>query len=98
MALEFLLRAVRAIGVPMGKSLRIGSGRMTGLRAIMKASKSVSGRVAFWALLAVVVGLGILLYRIIEPFLIPLFFAAMLAMLCRPQFEWVVSRIGGKRR
>lgn len=64
----------------------------------MKAPNSVSGRVAFWALLAVVVGLGILLYRIIEPFFIPLFFAAMLAMLCRPQFEWVVGRIGGKRR
>jgi predicted PurR-regulated permease PerM len=64
----------------------------------MKAANSLSGRVAFWALLAVVLGLGVLLYRIVEPFFIPLFFAAMLAMLCRPQFEWVVKHVGGRRR
>ena len=50
----------------------------------MRTSNGLAERFGLWSLFAVVVGLGILFYKIIEPFLIPLFFAAMLAVLFRP--------------
>lgn len=64
----------------------------------MDSSKGLAEKFGLWALIAIVVGLGILLYKIIEPFLIPLFFAAMLAMLCRPLFDRVVQWVGGRHR
>lgn len=64
----------------------------------MKSSNGLSQQFGFWALLAAVIGLGILLFQIIQPFLIPLFFAAMLAMLCRPLFDLVVVWVNGRHR
>ncbi len=49
-------------------------------------------------MLAAVVGLGILFYQIVEPFLIPLFFAAMLAVLFRPVFDQAVKWVGGRHQ
>jgi predicted PurR-regulated permease PerM len=64
----------------------------------MKEPSGLSEKFGLWALVATVMGLGILLYKIIEPFLIPLFFAAMLALLCRPLFDRVVVWVGGRHR
>ena len=64
----------------------------------MNEPNRLSEKFGLWALIATIVGLGILLYKILEPFLIPLFFAAMLAMLFRPLFDRVVVWVGGRHR
>lgn len=55
-------------------------------------------RVSIWFLLAIVAVVGIFLFRVVQPFLAPLFLAAVLALLAYPQYEWAVARIGGRRR
>jgi len=49
-------------------------------------------------LLLTVLAFGVLFYRVIEPFLAPLFFAAVLALLAYPQYTWACERLGGRRR
>jgi len=54
-------------------------------------------RVSFYALIATAVAVGVLLYRVIEPFLLPLFLAAVLALLFRPAQDWLTARFHGQR-
>lgn len=55
-------------------------------------------RLSFWSLVGVVLVLGFLFFRIMQPFLAPLFFGAVFAFLAFPLYEKAVDRIGGRRR
>lgn len=58
----------------------------------------LSRRSSLIALLATVVVVGFFFFRVVQPFLFPLFFAAVLALLFRPVYDRVVSALGGRRR
>lgn len=47
---------------------------------------------------AIVAAIGVVFFRVIWPFVPPLFFAGMLAMLFWPVFEWLAARFRGRRR
>lgn len=49
-------------------------------------------------LLGTVVLVGVLFFRVVQPFLFPLFFAAVLALLSAPLQEWLAQRLHGRRR
>jgi predicted PurR-regulated permease PerM len=49
-------------------------------------------------LLGTVIAIGVLFFRVIRPFVFPLFFAGVLAVLFRPLFLWVKHRCCGRRR
>lgn len=55
-------------------------------------------QMSFWALLFAAVGIGILLFRFIEPFFAPLFFAVILTILFRPYYDRLTRWLGGRRR
>lgn len=63
------------------------------------ADSKLASRFSFLVLVAAVVGAGILFYRVVEPFLFPLFFAGVLALLFWPLHKWTEERLcGGRRR
>lgn len=49
-------------------------------------------------LLALLIILGATFYQFIAPFLLPLFLAAVLAIVCQPVYLWLLSRCGEQRR
>ncbi|MDP1798533.1 MAG: AI-2E family transporter [Planctomycetaceae bacterium] len=49
-------------------------------------------------LLALLVILGATFYQFVAPFLLPLFLAAVLAIVCQPVYVWLLQRCGPKRR
>ncbi|MGH7201586.1 MAG: AI-2E family transporter [Planctomycetaceae bacterium] len=49
-------------------------------------------------LTVVIVFLGITFYKVIAPFLLPLFLAGIMAALCQPIQKWFVQRTGGRVR
>ncbi len=55
-------------------------------------------RFSLYALLATVTLIGLLFYRVIEPFLFSLLFATVLAVLFRPIFTWACKKMGGRER
>ncbi|MEZ6053602.1 MAG: AI-2E family transporter [Planctomycetaceae bacterium] len=55
-------------------------------------------QVSFWFLLATVLGMGTLFFHVLQPFLAPLFLAAVLALLIHPVFEHTERVIGGRHR
>jgi predicted PurR-regulated permease PerM len=58
----------------------------------------MAGRLSFYLLLAATLAAAVLFYYVVEPFLIPLLLAAILAILCYPGFEWMVRLFRGYRR
>jgi len=60
--------------------------------------EDVERRISFWALVVVALALGVLFFKVIQPFLAPLFFAAVLALLAHPFHQWTAGRLGGRRR
>ncbi|MCO6047493.1 AI-2E family transporter [Aeoliella sp. ICT_H6.2] len=55
-------------------------------------------QMSFWALLFAAIAIGILLFRIVEPFFAPLFFAVILTILFRPFYDRLTRLLGGRRR
>lgn len=55
----------------------------------------MSSRVTQWVFIGVVVAVGVLFFRVIGPFLVPLLLAAVLAMLFRPLFRWIAGVLHG---
>lgn len=49
-------------------------------------------------LLALLIILGATFYQFVAPFLLPLFLAAVLAIVCQPAYLWLLQRCGAKRR
>lgn len=49
-------------------------------------------------LLALLVMLGATFYQFVAPFLLPLFLAAVLAIVCQPVYIWLLERCGNQRR
>lgn len=54
--------------------------------------------VSLAVLLALIVGLGIMFFQVIAPFLLPLFLAGMLAILCQPIFCRILEKTGQRRQ
>ncbi|MEX0718010.1 MAG: AI-2E family transporter [Planctomycetaceae bacterium] len=60
---------------------------------------SSMARIVSLAVLALlIVFLGITFYRVVAPFLLPLFLAGVLAILCQPLFRWFVRKTNGRVR
>lgn len=84
-------RAVSVVLGRVGRHLRIACGfanlsRMTRERVI-----------SLTVLLALLLLLGAMFYRFLAPFLLPLFLAAVLAIICQPVHGWVLARCGGHK-
>jgi len=60
-------------------------------------TSSDSRHYSFYALLATVVAVGLLFYRVAQPFLLPIFLAAMLAVIFRPLHERCAKWCRGHR-
>ena len=58
----------------------------------------MSTRFSFYLLLAIIVVTGIVLYRVMAGFLIPLFLAAVLVVMFRPIHRWISDRCRGRDR
>lgn len=54
--------------------------------------------ISLLVLLALLVILGATFYQFVAPFLLPLFLAAVLAIVCQPVYLWLLQRCGEKRR
>ncbi|MEX0703846.1 MAG: AI-2E family transporter [Planctomycetales bacterium] len=59
---------------------------------------SMARIVSLAVLAALIVFLGITFYRVVAPFLLPLFLAGVLAILCQPLFRYFVRRTRGRVR
>jgi predicted PurR-regulated permease PerM len=53
---------------------------------------------SFWMLVVVAVAIGVLFFKVIQPFLLPLLLGTVVTMLIRPYYEWAVVRLGQHRR
>jgi predicted PurR-regulated permease PerM len=58
----------------------------------------MSQHLSFYALLALVVAISILFYRVVEPFVVVLFIAAVLAVLFRPFAQRLTTALKGRNR
>ena len=54
--------------------------------------------VSLSVLLTLIVALGLTFYQVLAPFLLPLFLAAVFAILCQPIHEYFLGRTGGRIR
>jgi predicted PurR-regulated permease PerM len=54
--------------------------------------------VSFIVLVAIIVVIGFLFYRVMAPFLLPMFLAALLVVLFHPLHRWVVQKFNGRQR
>jgi predicted PurR-regulated permease PerM len=52
---------------------------------------------SFWVLVIVAAAVGVLFFRVMQPFLLPLLLACVVAMLVRPYYEWTAERLGKRR-
>lgn len=55
-------------------------------------------RVSILIIAGIVLGIGLIFYRVIEPFLFSLLFAAVIGVLFRPVFTWIEGKLQGRRR
>jgi predicted PurR-regulated permease PerM len=53
---------------------------------------------SLYLLLATVVLIGILFYQVIQPFIFSLLFSAVLAVIFRPAYDWMLKKLKGRRR
>lgn len=56
----------------------------------------MSRRISLYLLLTTVVLIGVLFYQVIQPFVISLLFAIVLAVLFRPAYVWLTAKMGGR--
>ena len=52
---------------------------------------------SFAVLLAVIVALAFLLYKVMAGFIVPVFLAAILVVIFRPTHLWILNRVGGRQ-
>ncbi len=53
-------------------------------------------KLSFYALLGIVVACGILFYRVMVEFFVPLFLAVVLVVIFRPLHQWLLKKTGGR--
>ena len=58
----------------------------------------MSKKAALYILLGTVALITALFYKVISPFVFPLLFAAVLTVLFEPVKDWIVEKVGGKKR
>lgn len=58
---------------------------------------NVPRRFSFYALVGLAIAVGLFFYQVVKPFLLPLFIAAVLALLIRPIYLWFTERLRGYR-
>ena len=58
----------------------------------------MANKFGFWFFVGAVILVGVLFFRIVQPFLYPLMVAAVLTMLFRPLYDKLVRALGGHRR
>ena len=58
----------------------------------------MSRMVSFFVLLGILLAVGVLFFKVIAGFLLPLFMALLLVVMFRPLHRWFVQRLGGRRR
>ena len=58
----------------------------------------MSRMVSLVFLVGVILLVGILFYRVMATFLVPLFFAAVFVVLFRPLHEWILKKCRGRQR
>ncbi|QDU37954.1 putative inner membrane protein [Maioricimonas rarisocia] len=58
----------------------------------------MSPKSSFWTLVLAVVAVGFLFFQVIQPFIVPLLCAVVVAILIRPLYEHAVERLAGRRR
>lgn len=62
----------------------------------MTSDNSTSRTVSLGVLLALIALLGGMFYRVISPFLLPLFLAAVLSVICQPLQNYFLKKTGGR--
>ena len=62
----------------------------------MTSDNSTSRTVSLGVLLALIALLGGMFYRVISPFLLPLFLAAVLSVICQPLQKYFLKKTGGR--
>lgn len=58
----------------------------------------MSRMVSFIVLVAIIVVIGFLFYRVMAPFLLPMFLAALLVVLFHPLHRWILRKCGGRQK
>ncbi|MFG0334580.1 MAG: AI-2E family transporter [Maioricimonas sp. JB049] len=58
----------------------------------------MSPKSSFWTLVLAVIAVGILFFQVIQPFIVPLLCAAVVAILIRPLYEHAVASLADRRR
>ncbi len=58
----------------------------------------MSRMVSFIVLVAIIVVIGFLFYRVMAPFLLPMFLAALLVVLFHPLHRWIELKCGGRQK
>ncbi|MFO7906732.1 MAG: AI-2E family transporter [Planctomycetota bacterium] len=58
----------------------------------------MSRLVSFFVLIAIILLIGFLFFRVISPFLLPLFLAALLVVICHPAHELILKRCKNRQR
>ena len=58
----------------------------------------VSRYISFALLIGVIVLLGVLFYEVMAQFLVPLFLAALLVVVFRPFYHWILLKTGGREK
>ncbi|MBW3600637.1 MAG: hypothetical protein KY475_25665, partial [Planctomycetes bacterium] len=59
---------------------------------------SITRAISFVVLVTIIVIIGILFYRVMANFLLPLFLAALLVVIFRPLHQWLLVKCGGRVR
>jgi len=69
------------------------------LKTDLPQSKSrISRYISFGLLIGVIALLGILFYEVMAQFLVPLFLAALLVVVFRPFYQWILGKTGGREK
>ncbi len=64
----------------------------------MQQSALIGRAITLSVLLALLAALGLMFYQFLAPFLLPLFLAAVLAIVCQPLYRWILQVVGPQRR
>lgn len=62
------------------------------------SNSAMRSNLSLYMLLATIVAIGFLFYRVIEPFIFALLFSTVLAVLFRPMYDWMVAKLKGRRK
>lgn len=57
----------------------------------------ISNRISFWVLLAIIGIVGVMFYRVMASFFLPLFLAVLLVVIFQPVYDWLLVKCGNRR-